>query len=78
MEARGEVRSSSDIDLLIVTKTQLMDRSLKADVRWTLDEDLDGVRTDVLFTYEEGCLFSQVFQREVEKDKKLILEVIER
>lgn len=76
--ARGEVRSSSDIDLLIVTKTQLMDRSLTADVRWTLDEDLDGVRTDVVFTYEEGCLSSQVFQREVEKDKKLILEVIER
>ena len=75
--SRGEVRSSSDIDLLIVTKTRLMDRSLMADIRWTLDEDLDGVKTDVVFACEEGCLSSQVFQREVEKDKKLILEVRE-
>ena len=40
--ARGDVRSTSDVDLLIVTEEKLTDRMLAAAVRWTLDEDLEG------------------------------------
>ena len=75
--ARGEVRSSSDVDLLVVTETHLTDRTLMADIRWTLDDPLDGVGTDVVFCYEGGNMSSQVFQKEIDRDKKLILEVLE-
>ncbi|HCT91368.1 MAG TPA: hypothetical protein DF613_08340, partial [Lachnospiraceae bacterium] len=36
--ARGEVRSSSDVDLLVYTEHRLADRELAAWIRWTLDE----------------------------------------
>lgn len=46
--ARGEVRSTSDLDLAVVTEKKLEDRMLVADIRWTLDEPVKGVRTDVV------------------------------
>ena len=51
-------------------------RVLAADIRWTLDEPIDGVRTDVTYTHEGAELSSRVFKKEVDRDKKLILEVI--
>lgn len=55
----------------------MQDRTLAADIRWTLDEPRDGVRTDVVYRNEETCGESSVFDRELERDKKLILEVEE-
>ena len=79
--ARGEVRSTSDIDLLVVTKEQVKNRELAADIRWTLDEPIDGVRTDIVYRHEgsdgEAGKENTVFDREVKRDKTLILEVIE-
>lgn len=73
--ARNEIRSTSDIDLLIVTEKKIRNRELAADIRWTLDEAIDGVRTDVVFMNEENGGEDSVFHRELERDKKLILEV---
>lgn len=79
--ARGEVRSTSDIDLLIVTKCGAKggtkDRMLFSEVRWTLDEPVDGVSTDVVFQSEDTERADSVFGRELDRDKKLILEVEE-
>lgn len=73
--ARGEVRSTSDIDLLIVTGQRLQDRVLAADIRWTLDEEIDGVHTDIVYMSGESTEKPSVFGNEIERDKKLILEV---
>lgn len=73
--ARNEVRSTSDIDILIVTEKKLQDRGLAADIRWTLDDEKDGVRTDVVFMNEETKVEASVFHAELDRDKKLILEV---
>lgn len=75
--ARGEVRSSSDVDLLIVTEKKIEDRVLAADIRWTLDEAMDGVRTDVVYMNEETEPENSVFRTVLERDRKLILEVEE-
>lgn len=73
--ARGEVRSSSDVDLLVVTEKKLKDRMLAADIRWTLDEPIDGVCTDIVYRNEEAEAELSVFNALVDRDKKLILEV---
>ena len=73
--ARGEVRSTSDLDLAIVTEKKLEDRMLAADIRWTLDEPLEGIRTDVIYMNEEHTSEPSVFHNMFEKDRKLILEV---
>ena len=73
--ARGEVRSTSDVDLLIVKEKKIKDRTLAADIRWTLDEQRDGIRTDVVYKNEETSVENSVFDRELNRDKKLILEV---
>lgn len=75
--ARGQVRSTSDIDLLIVTERKMQDRMLAAQIRWTLDEPVEGVRTDVVYFNEEEKSERTVFQKEVSRDRKLILEVTE-
>lgn len=75
--ARGEVRSTSDIDMLIIIKAEEKNRELAADIRWTLDEPIDGVRTDVVYKYENYKNENSTFERNLNRDKKLILEVIE-
>lgn len=75
--ARGDVRSTSDVDLLILTRHKIEDRGLVADIRWTLDESVDGVRTDIVYKNEESEKMNTVFNHLVDRDKKLILEVIE-
>lgn len=73
--ARGEVRSSSDIDLLILTEDKIKDRERAADIRWTLSEPLEGVKTDIVYMNEKTQNENTVFKNQVNKDKKLILEV---
>ncbi|MGF0033440.1 nucleotidyltransferase domain-containing protein [Bariatricus sp. SGI.154] len=74
--ARGEVRSSSDVDLLLLTAHKINDRVLAADIRWTLDEPIKGIRTDIVFQNEESEKTKNVFENVVNRDKKVILEVI--
>ena len=75
--ARGEVRSTSDIVLLVITKEKVKNRELAADIRWTLDDPIDGVSTDIVYKHEGFEKGNSVFDREINRDKKLILEVIE-
>ena len=72
--ARGDVRSSSDVDLLVVTDQKISDRALAADIRWSLDEPVNGVKTDIVYKNEA----SEEMQNEniVKHEKKRILEVI--
>ena len=74
--ARGDLRSGSDVDLLILTEKKLEDRTLAADIRWTLDEEMSGVATDVVYANEESIKENTVFKNIMNRDKKLILEVV--
>ena len=61
--------------LLVCTEHRLKDRELAADIRWTLDEPVQGVRTDVVYKNEETVTGASVFDTVLERDKILILEV---
>ena len=74
--ARGDVRSSSDVDLMVVTERKISDRVLAADIRWSLDEPINGVRTDVVYKNEASEEMKNVFENIVNREKKIILEVI--
>lgn len=74
--ARGDIRSSSDVDLLVVTEQKISDRALAADIRWSLDEPINGVRTDVVYKNESSEEMKNVFENSVNRDKKIILEVL--
>lgn len=74
--ARGNIRSSSDVDLLVVTEQKISDRVLAADIRWSLDEPIHGVRTDVVYKNETSEEMKNVFEKSVNRDKKIILEVL--
>ena len=73
--ARGKVHSTSDVDLLILTREKMQDRMLAADIRWTLDEPLEGIRTDVVYMNEDSIKDKSTFKDAVNKSKRLILEV---
>lgn len=75
--ARGEVRSSSDVDLLVLTTCKMHDRVLAADIRWTLNEPIKGVRTDIVYKNEESEKTGTTFDYVVNRDKKIILEVMQ-
>ena len=74
--ARGDVRSSSDVDLMVVTERKISDRVLAADIRWSLDEPINGVRTDVVYKNQASEEMKNVFENIVNREKKIILEVI--
>ena len=74
--ARGNVRSSSDVDLLVVTDQKISDRALAADIRWSLDEPVNGVKTDIVYKNEASEEMQNVFENIVKHEKKMILEVI--
>ncbi len=74
--ARGDIRSSSDVDLLVVTDRKISDRVLAANIRWSLDEPINGVRTDVVYKNETSEEVKNVFENTVNREKKMILEVI--
>lgn len=75
--ARGEFGDHSDVDLLIVTEKKLADRMLAAQIRWTLDEEQDGVRTDIIYMNLESIAENTFFKNQVNQDKKILLEVLE-
>ena len=75
--AREEFGEHSDVDLLIVTERKLTDRMLAAQIRWTLDEELNGVGSDVIYMNLESITENTFFKKQVNKDKKLLLEVLE-
>lgn len=75
--ARGEVRSSSDVDLMVLTEHRIKDREKAANIRWTLDEEIQGVATDIVFMHEEQDRERTVFENVLNRDKKLIVEVLE-
>lgn len=64
------MRSSSDVDLLIFTAHKISDRELAADIRWTLDEPIKGIRTDIVYKSEESEKLDNVFENVVDRDKK--------
>ena len=74
--ARGDVRNSSDVDLLIVTEKPLTDRTLAAQIRWTLDDDLCGIKTDVVYMTEDTIQQNSAFHRIINSEKVMILEVL--
>ena len=69
--ARGNIRNGSDIDLLIFTE-----QKLEEDIRWTLDDEISGISTDVVYANKESIKENTIFKRILNRDKKLILEVI--
>lgn len=75
--ARGDLRSSSDVDLVILTRQRLEDRVLASTIRSTLAEPVNGVNTDVVFMNEKSIKENTAFKRAVNKNKKIILEVLE-
>lgn len=74
--ARGDMRNGSDIDLLVLTEQKLEDRVMAANIRWTLDEPLDGISTDVTFMNSSSVNEQTSFNGAVNSDKKILLEVI--
>lgn len=60
---------------MILTTHKISDRVLAADIRWTLDEPIKGIRTDIVYKNEESEKLDNVFENVVSRDKKIILEV---
>ncbi|MGL5675999.1 MAG: nucleotidyltransferase family protein [Cellulosilyticaceae bacterium] len=50
--ARGTYKVTSDIDLLVITE-ESVSRVVRGDIACELDEEIDGVRTDVVFYARE-------------------------
>lgn len=61
---------------MILTANKINDRALAADIRWTLDEPIKGIRTDIVYKNGESEKADSVFEKAVNRDKKIILEVI--
>lgn len=74
--ARGELKSTSDVDMLIITEKKLEDRMLASDIRWTLAESKSGISTDLVYMNEESVEEDTVFKKAVRRDRKIILEVM--
>ena len=64
------------MDLLVVTEQKISDRALAADIRWSLDEPMKGVRTDIVYKNEASEEMKHVFENTVNREKKIIMEVI--
>ena len=73
--ARGNLDINSDVDLLIITKS-MIDREIKIDLDHELDEEKDGVSTDVVFYDLETYLRSEgLLVKEIKKYGKILWEV---
>lgn len=71
--ATGQYRASSDIDLLIIAKEKMEDRTLRGEIQESLDEPMDGVSTDVVFYTVQSFLEAQdLFSRELRKESYLL------
>ncbi|PHV70178.1 hypothetical protein CS063_11920 [Sporanaerobium hydrogeniformans] len=70
--ARGDCKVTSDLDILLITKESIQ-RQIRGDIASELEEELDQVRTDVVF-YSEP-IFEQsdsLFIKQVRKDGIII------
>lgn len=72
--ARGNLDINSDVDLLVITKN-LIDREIKIDLDYELDEEQDGVSTDIVFYDLETYLRSEgLLVKEIKKYGKILWE----
>lgn len=62
---------------MVVTARRISDRVLAADIRWSLDEPINGIRTDIVYKNEASEEMRSVFENVVNREKKIILEVVE-
>lgn len=72
--AREELRSTSDLDLLILTKEKIADRVLAANLRSDLEDELDGVSTDVVFMNRASIEENTYFKCTVRKEMICVME----
>lgn len=73
--ARGDYKWDSDIDLAIITEAPLTDHSLRGEIIDVLDEELDGVSTDIVFrTKDNNKSLSNTFDKLYERDKVILWE----
>lgn len=72
--ARGTIRVTSDIDLLVITQDPIT-RMIRGDIASTLEEELDAVHTDVIFyTKDQLENSSRLFTTQIKKDGILIYQ----
>lgn len=73
--ARGNLDINSDVDLLVITKSRI-DREIKIDLDYELDEEQEGVSTDIVFYDLETYLHSEcLLVKEIKKYGKILWEV---
>lgn len=73
--ARGNLDINSDVDLLVITKN-IIDREIKMDLDHELDEEQEGVSTDIVFYDLETYLRSEcLLIKEIKKHGKILWEV---
>lgn len=73
--ARGNLDINSDVDLLVITKG-VIDREIKMDLDHELDEEQEGVSTDIVFYDLETYLRSEgLLVKEIKKYGKILWEV---
>ncbi|MBU9725182.1 nucleotidyltransferase domain-containing protein [Diplocloster modestus] len=71
----GKIKTSSDIDLLIVTENKLIDRQFRSLIREKVDQAVEdlNVSTDIVFYTEQVLLTDQsVFTNNIRKYGKII------
>lgn len=75
--ARGTYKITSDIDILLITKESIS-RQVRGDIASELDEERDGVRTDVVFysraIFEES---NTLLTKQIKQDGIILYSTIE-
>lgn len=70
--AKGSIGINSDIDLMVITQSPI-DRMIKVDLDHELDEEIEGVSTDIVFYDKATYLASEcLLVREVKKHGKIL------
>gem|GEM_PF-1785510 len=71
--ARGDYKWDSDLDIAIVTEEPLTDHYLRGEIIDVLDDDIDGVSTDVVFRVRNrNQSLSRTFDVLFERDKVVL------
>lgn len=55
---------------------RISDRMLAAEIRWTLDEPLNGVRSDIVYKNEESERIDSVFENVVNRNACLLCMIL--
>lgn len=73
--ARGDYKWNSDLDIAVITEKPLTDCSLRGEIVDTLDEELNGVSSDVVFRVKNNNQsLSKIFDKLYERDKNVLWE----